>query len=134
MTDQEKLKEKEEKNAQALNELYDEETIQKSNQMFERMSEEELEELQEKAKNILVLLKIAHETGNPESEQSHELAVKHREWLGYTWPEYSKELHRGLADLYATDEGLIVYYEDAAGKGAADFFRQAIWAYTVKDA
>lgn len=130
MNEEEKLKELDEKNKKALNELYDKETIEESNQMFDRMTEEELSEIQSKAHNILVLLKEAHETKDPASMQSQKLVQKHKEWLAYTWPEYSVDLHRGLGEHYATDEGLVKYYDDFAGQGAAEFFKVAIVAYT----
>lgn len=127
---QEQLKENNERYEKELKELYDEETIRKSNEKFENMTEDEMETFQLIAKQILEELKVARETKDPAGEKSQALAAKHREWLDYTWPSYTKEAHRGLADLYVSDPRFIQYYDDVAGEGAAEFFRQAIYVYT----
>ena len=128
--DKERLKEQDEKNKAALKELYDKEIVEASNQMFDQMTEDQLVEVQKKAQVLLGLLKKAHETGDPSSEQATQLVQKHKEWLAYTWPTYSVDLHRGLGEHYATDEGLVQYYDVAAGKGAATFFKEAIYRFT----
>ena len=53
---------------------------------------------------ILELLPKALETGDPASPLAQEVAAKHKQWLTFTWPSYSKEAHRGLADMYVADE------------------------------
>src|SRR5690625_51706 len=102
MSDQEKfeafkakqVQENEEKFGKELEELYDEEMIQESNRMYESLTEEEMENLQKTAKQILEDLKEAHETGDPAGEKAQNVVKMHREWLKYTWPTYTKEMHR----------------------------------------
>lgn len=129
---QQQLKENDERYEKELKELYDEETIRKSNDKFERLTEDQMEEMQSTAKQILVDLKEAKETKNPAGKKAQQLAQLHREWLDYTWPEYTKTAHRGLADLYVSDPRFIQYYDEVAGEGAAEFFRKAIYVYTEK--
>jgi hypothetical protein len=53
----------------------------------------------------------------------------HRKWLSFFWPEYSKEAHAGLAEMYVADERFTAYY-DQHKEGAARFLRDAIVSYT----
>ena len=58
-------------------------------------------------------------------EAGTEVARMHREWLGYSWPKYSAEAHRGLAQMYVDDERFTAYY-DGNRPGCAAFLRDAI--------
>ena len=60
---------------------------------------------------------------------STKAADLHRQWLSYTWADYSKEAHAGLADMYVADERFKAYY-DKIKVGAAEFLRDAIKIYT----
>ena len=44
------------------------------------------------------------------------------------YPEYSKEYHMGLADMYVADERFKAYYEKIM-PGCAEFLRDAINIY-----
>ena len=76
------------------------------------------------------LIEEAMETNNPESELAQVLAKKHHEWLGYTWPSYSKEAHAGLAQMYVADPRFTAYYDEKIKPGAAQFLCDAILVYT----
>lgn len=138
MTDKEKfegfkkeqLAENEAKYGQEIREKYGEDTIKKANQKFHNLTEEEYEELQSMAQLIITDLKAAMETGDPASAEAQAVAALHKQWLAFTWPSYSKEAHRGLADMYVYDERFTKYYDEPAGVGAAQFLRDAIHAYT----
>ena len=94
-------------------------TYQKNNEAMNQLSYE-----------ILALLEEAMETNNPESELAQVLAKKHHEWLGYTWPSYSKEAHAGLAQMYVADPRFTAYYDEKIKPGAAQFLCDAILVYT----
>lgn len=115
-----------------IREKYGEETIKKANQKFANMTEEEYEKMQQMAAQILEELKIAMETGNPAGEKAQQVARLHKEWLTYTWPSYSQEAHRGLAQMYVDDPRFTKYYDEPAGEGAAAFLRDAIFTMTEK--
>ena len=120
----------EDKNMHEVESPYNEEVIEESNNKYDSLSEEEIEEVQDKAKQILDDLKKAYETGDPSSELAMDVAQAHKEWLNYTLSSYSKGLHRGLADTYIADKQVMKYYDDIAGEGAAHFFREAIYEFT----
>lgn len=138
MTDKEKfegfkkqtLQQNEETFGEEIREAYGEEQVQRANQQFAKLTEAEYNELQALSDRIIEQLKELKDDAAPDSAEAVELATLHRQWLTYTWPSYSKEAHRGLADLYVMDERFTKYYDDAAGSGAAQFLRDAVHAYT----
>lgn len=140
MTDKEKfegfkkkqLQENEKNYGEEIRERYGADTVEKSNQKFASLTEEQHQKLQLMANQILADLKTELQTGDPTSKEAHALAALHKEWLTYTWPSYTKEAHRGLADMYVADERFTSYYDEPAGIGAAQFLRDAIYAYTTE--
>jgi len=74
-------------------------------------------------------LKEAFATGDPAGELGQKTAALHKEWLSYSWKEYSKEAHAGLANMYVDDERFTAYY-DKEQPGLAQFLRDAILIYT----
>jgi len=68
-------------------------------------------------------------TGDLESAAARNVYEKHKTWLSFTWPSYSPEAHRGLAEMYVADERFAQYYNDRAGTGAATALRDAIVRY-----
>lgn len=109
---------------------YGEDAIKKANKKFANLTEEEYSKMQQMATQILEDLKTAMKTNNSTSEEAQQVARLHKEWLTYTWPSYSKEAHRGLAQLYVDDPRFTKYYDEPAGEGAAVFLRDAINEYT----
>lgn len=137
MQDEEKfegLKEKmveknEQKYGSEIRARYGDEKVDTSNAKLMNMSKEDFDAMNQLAENIFILLEKASATGDPASHEAQELAAKHKEWLTYSWPSYSKEAHAGLAEMYITDERFAAYY-DARVKGGAQFLRDAILVYT----
>lgn len=113
-----------------IREKYSNETVENSNQKFAGLSQKEYEHMQQLSTQILEDLKAAMQTKNPESEEALQVAELHKEWLTITWPSYSKEAHRGLAQMYVDDPRFTKYYDEPAGKGAAEFLRDAVFSYT----
>lgn len=73
-------------------------------------------------------LRSAFETGDPAGELAHEACDLHRQWLSVFYPQYSKEYHRGLGEMYVADERFKAHYDKLA-VGCAEFLRDAINAY-----
>jgi len=137
MTDQEKfeglkgkmLKENEDKYGKEIREKYGVEAIENSNDKFSKMSKEAMDRSSLLASEIIELLLKAMDAGDATSEMALEVAAKHKEWLLFYWPTYSKEAHAGLGDMYVADERFTDYY-DQHRKGAAQFLKEAIHAFT----
>ena len=117
---------------QEIREKYGEKTVAASNKHFAGMSEADFDAMQEMAARLQELLTEAMATGDAGGEAALAVAALHKQWLSYTWPSYSPEAHRGLAQMYVDDERFTAYYDKASGKGAAAFLRDAIHNYTDK--
>ena len=74
------------------------------------------------------LADAVREGEDPAGPHGAHICELHRRWLSYTWPAYSPEAHRGLAESYVADERFRAYY-DRATPGATDWLRDAILAH-----
>lgn len=126
------ISENEEKFGEEIREKYGEKTVEASNKMFKNMSQEKYDAMVKLGEEILELLPKALATGDPASSIAQEVALKHKEWLAFTWPSYSKEAHRGLAEMYVADERFKAYYEKC-GEGATEFLKEAIFILTEEN-
>ena len=78
---------------------------------------------------ILERVKTAVERGlDPSGTEGASVCALHREWLTFTWPAYSAEAHRGLAEMYVADARFRAYY-DRTLAGCAQWLRDAIVAH-----
>lgn len=136
MTDKEKfigfketlIRENEEKYGKEIREKYGDETVDASNAKLMGLTEAEYAEMQQLAVEIIDSLVKAVGNTDPEGPEGRRIAELHRKWLGFTWKEYSKAAHAGLAEMYVADERFTAYY-DQHKEGAAQFLRDAIVAY-----
>lgn len=123
------INENERKYGAEIRSKYGNEAVDKSNEKFMNMTKEQFDEFTELGQKLNELLKQACESGDPAGELGQKVADLHRQWLCFTWPEYSKEAHAGLAEMYVQDERFKEYY-DKICPGAAEFLRDAILNYT----
>ncbi len=61
----------------------------------------------------------------PDGEMGKHLTALHRQWLSFTWSQYTPAAHKGLAQMYVCDERFTAYY-DRNVPGCAAFLRDAI--------
>lgn len=141
MSDKEKFKgfkqklieENERKYGKEIRDKYGDEVVEQSNKKFKEMTQEQYAEFERLGESVNKTLKAAFATGDPASELAQKAADLHRQWLCYTWGNYSKEAHAGLAKMYVEDERFKAYY-DKEQPGMAEFLRDAILIYTgMKD-
>ncbi len=123
------VEENEQKYGKEIREKYGEERVNQSNQKMLNMTKEEYEEFEKLGQEVLDRLEVAFESGDPYGDEAQNVAELHRKWLSYSWPEYSKEAHAGLAQMYVDDERFTKYY-DKKKPGMAAFLRDAVWIYT----
>lgn len=119
------IAENEKKYGTEIRQKYGDDVVNKSNKQLQNMSKEKFDEMQQVEQNIFTLLKDVLETNDYTSPLAKQLVELHQKWLSYTWPNYSTEAHRNLADMYVADERFTAYY-DKVGKGATKFLREAI--------
>ncbi|NMD69140.1 MerR family transcriptional regulator [Bacillus sp. DNRA2] len=126
---QKMIDENEQKYGKEIREKYGEETVRKSNEKFMNMSKGEYDEATATAEELAVTLAEAFKTGDPAGELAQKAAALHKKWLLHYWPEYSKEAHAGLGQMYVDDERFTAYY-DKEQPGTAAFLRDAINIFT----
>ena len=123
------IAENEAKYGAEIREKYGAETVDESNRKFLNMTKEEYNEFTKLEAEILSTLKKAFATGDPAGELGQKVADLHRQWLSFTWDQYSNKAHAGLARMYVDDPRFTAYY-DREGPGLAEFLRDAILVYT----
>ena len=133
MTDEEKFegfKEKlisdnEEKYGGEIREKYGDEAVGRSNAKLKNMTKEQYGELETLTQELNNALKAAFAQGDPGSELAQKACELHKQWLSFYWDHYSKEAHRGVAQMYVDDPRFTAYY-DAIAPGCAVFLRDAV--------
>lgn len=105
---------------------YGDEAIDETNRKVLGMSERDYATWQELDAKILDALTSAVRANvDPTGPEGARVCELHRQWLSYTWPSYSGEAHRGLAESYVADERFMAYY-DRDVPGCAAWLRDAI--------
>lgn len=100
-----------------------------SNARVMGMSERDYARWKELEEEILTSVERAvREGADALGEEGARVCALHREWLGFTWPSYSSEAHRGLAQAYVDDERFCAYY-DRTVAGCAAWLRDAVVAH-----
>ncbi len=113
-----------------VREKHGDEEVDASNAKLAGMSEEQWKMQNELSTEINEALKAAVELGDPACELAQRACDLHRQWLCMFWKDgaYSKDAHRGLAEMYVADERFKAYYEKIA-EGTAEFFLKAMGIY-----
>ncbi|CAB1246748.1 MerR family transcriptional regulator [Clostridium sp. WLY-B-L2] len=119
----------EKKYGREIREKYGDDTVERSNEKFRNMTENQYREAEKLQSDIMDTLESAFETKNPGGELAQKAADMHRRWLSYFWDSYSKEAHVGVAQMYVDDRRFTAYY-DKRKPGMAKFLRDAIFIYT----
>ena len=126
----EKMLEENEKNyGKEIRVKYGEEAVNKANDRFKDMSQQQNEEVKKLEERFKTTLAEAFDNGNPSSAIAQKAADIHKQWLSFYWNEYSKEAHAGLAKMYVDDERFKAYYDEKQ-PGTAEFLKDAILIYT----
>lgn len=114
-----------------IRQKYGNDKIDESNARLMNLSPREYEQMQATGDEILRLLEQAvARKASPEEEIGKEIALLHKKWLSYTWPSYSAQAHRGLAQMYTADERFRAYY-DRHTDGCAEFLKRAVEKHMV---
>lgn len=114
-----------------VREKYNHEAVEKSNQKIMNMTQAQYDEVTELNSQLMETLIDAFRTGDPGGELAQKAAALHRQWLCYFWPEYNKEAHAGLAQMYVDDERFTKHY-DKDQPGLAIFLRDAVHFYVER--
>ena len=127
---QKMIDDNEAKYGKEIREKYGDSDVDDSNAKLMNMSKEQMQEAEELRTECENLLKIAFEKGDPASDEAQKACDLHRQWICIFWKDgmYSKEAHKGLAEMYVADERFSAYYDKVA-PGCARFLQDAINIY-----
>ena len=118
--------ENEEKYGQEARKKYGNDQVDASNRNWMNLSEDKLGRWQELDREIIERLEAAvHNDLREDSEEAKAIAELHKEWLMISVPNYSREMHRGIAAMYVADERFTKYY-DKNTKGCAKLLYEAV--------
>ena len=107
-------------------ERYGDRAVDESNRKMLNMSEKDHAAWQELEVKIREMLEeVVCTPADPAGPEGERVCDLHRRWLSYTWPSYSAEAHRGLAEAYVEDERFTAYY-DRNVPGCAAWLRDAV--------
>lgn len=126
------VEDNENKYGQEIRAKYGDKTVDASNAKLMNMTEEQFQAMQQLEQQMFERLTEAIGVGDATNEIAMEVAELHKRWLSFTWKEYSKEAHVGLAQMYIADERFTAYYDERSVVGAAQYLHDAIVAYTNK--
>ena len=120
--------ENEKKYGSEIRDKYGDSIINESNAKLKGLSKEQYDESEHLRIAYEEELKSAFITGDPTGEHAQKACDLHRQWLCVFYPDYSKQYHMGLAEMYVADERFKANYEKSA-PGCTEFFRDAINIY-----
>lgn len=137
MTDEEKfegfkkqiIQENEEQYGAEIRSKYGDSEIDRANARVLSLTREEYNAWNTLGAEILSELEQAVRShSDPNGETGKHLVDLHRQWLSYSWEQYSPDAHKGLAQMYVCDERFTAYY-DRNVPGCAAFLRDAIFRH-----
>ena len=103
-------------------------SYKESNRRVSRYTKEDWQRLKAEGEEIEARLAAAFEAGlSPDSEEAMAGAEAHREHISRWFYECTYEIHRGLAEMYVSDERFRSHY-DKRVQGLAAFVRDAVLA------
>jgi len=122
------INENEQKYGAEIRTKYGDSTVDESNAALKGLTQEQYNESERLRLACEETLKAALADGNPAGELAQTACDLHHQWLCVFNPNYSKEYHTGLSEMYVADERFKAYYEKIA-PGCAEFLCEAIKIY-----
>lgn len=124
------IQKNEAKYGKEIRKKYGDHVVDASNAKVKGMTPEKMQEAESLRVQIENTLAEAFAAGDPAGDLAQKVCGLHKQWLCCYWPDgmYSKEAHKGLADMYVLDERFKANYEKIA-PGCTEFLRDAIHIY-----
>ena len=108
---------------------YGDDTVEQSSRRVLSLTEEEYARRQALEEEIRSALTAAVRAGqDPAGAEGRRIAALHREWLSFSWEQYSPQAHVGLVRMYTQDPRFTAYY-DREVSGCAAFLEAAVLAW-----
>jgi DNA-binding transcriptional MerR regulator len=120
--------ENERKYGKEIREKYGNKAVNESNAKLAGLTQEQYDEGERLRLKFEETLKTAFDNGDPAGDLAQAACDLHRQWLCIYYPKYGREYHKGLGEMYVTDERFRTNYDKLA-PGAAEFLRDAVNIY-----
>jgi erythromycin esterase-like protein len=122
------IDENERKYGAEIREKYGDQVVDVSNKHLKGLTQEQDAEGERLRTALEETLKAAFDTDDTAGELAQKACDLHRQWLCVFYPDYSKEYHMGLAEMYVADDRFRANYDKIA-PGCTEFLRDAINIY-----
>ncbi|MGK0550792.1 MerR family transcriptional regulator [Enterococcus faecalis] len=126
---QAKLEQNERQYGKEIRETYGTESAEKANQKWLSLSEADYEKMQQTEAELFALLKKVLVSQDYNASEAKAAFEKHRDWLQFTTPHYSAQMHKSLGETYVADPRFAAYYDQRVGENAAHTLCQLIQLY-----
>ena len=108
-----------------VREKYGDQIMDESNARLKSLTKEQYDGSERLRLAFEETLKAAFETCDPAGELAQQACALHRQWLCVFYPNYGKEYHMGLGEMYVADDRFRANYDKLA-PGCTEFLRDAI--------
>ena len=108
-----------------LREKYGHDIVDVSNSHLKGLTQAQFNESEKLRLELETTLASAVKIDDPYGDMARHAFELHRAWLKVFYPNYSKEYHMGLADMYLADPRFKMYYDKIA-PNAAKFLHDVI--------
>ena len=112
---------------------YGDNAVNDANERVLSLTSDEWSDRERLESEIASLLKAVCESGSESGDDAKALFAAHKRWLLLSWRTdmYSAAAHRGLADMYVSDERFRKYYDDIV-PGGAEMMKKVIYTWCEK--
>ncbi|MHB9649893.1 MerR family transcriptional regulator [Weissella paramesenteroides] len=125
---EQQILENEQQYGEEIREKYGENEVNESNRKFLQLTEADLEDMKATEKLLFHKLQTYLTQVDVNSDLAQEIFTLHKQWLSYTLPNYSSEIHKGIGEMYVGDDRFKSYY-DRNGSGTAEALNNIIQHY-----
>lgn len=115
----EQLSQNEAQYGQEARQRYGNDAVTSSQQRFANLTAADYQAMQAIEADLITTLATVARSGDLGTAQAHRVYQLHRDWLCFTWNNYSAAQHRGLAQLYRDDSRFQDYYNQKTGQADA---------------
>lgn len=113
-----------------IREKYGDEEIRQANLKYGNLTEIQFDQMKTLEKQMIADLNKLVLVPEMDSKLAKKIYQEHRDWLGFSWPNYSKEAHRGLVQMYVNDRRFAKYYDNKAGQPVTELLKKVVDFYT----
>ena len=114
-----------------IREKFGDKVIDDSNAHIKGLTQAQFDEAERLGQELADALRAAMATNNPAGDLAQKAFELHKQWLMVFNPNYSKEYHLGLAEMYVADERFKATYDEIA-PGCAEFLRDVIGVFVKR--